>query len=182
MARITAFRPGQSPPPVSTPIRTRLNLPARRPGPQRSEISPSRNGLDVEHRRAVESLEAAHPDTSPVDLQDPHRMKTDRVGAMVRPGGEHARRLPRGIAAWMDGEHLALRAIEPGDDHDPITGLDTIQRVEDLRLELDPGVRGVLITLPRCLVHLLQRRLNPADGAKLVRRYGRVIQSMSGCA
>ena len=79
-------------------------------------------------------------------------------------------------------EHIALRAIEPGEDEQVVTGLDAMQPVDDVRLEDDPRIGRALVALPGRRRRVGERRLDPADWAEVEgQRYGRVIQSMIGC-
>jgi hypothetical protein len=83
----------------------------------------------------------------------------------------------------MDNEHVPVRTIEPGQDEEVVTGPDALQRFQYVGLESDPGIRRTLIALPGSGLQVSQRRLDPTDCSQLEgQRYGRVIQSMSGCA
>jgi hypothetical protein len=81
----------------------------------------------------------------------------------------------------MDHEHVALRAIEPGEDEELVAGLDALQPVENVRLEGDPRIGCALVALPGRRRRVGERRLDPADCPEVEgQRYGRVIQSMIG--
>jgi hypothetical protein len=83
----------------------------------------------------------------------------------------------------MDHEHVAVGAMEPGEDEHFVAGLDALQPIEDVGVELDPGVRRALVALLRGGFRIGQRRGDAADFPELEGQgYGRVIQSISGCA
>jgi hypothetical protein len=80
-------------------------------------------------------------------------------------------------------EHVPVGPVEPGEDQELIADPDALQRIEHLGLELDPRVGRTLIALLGSGIRVSQRRADAADFPEVeAQRYGRVIQSISGCA
>ena len=90
-------------------------------------------GLDVEHRRAVERVEAAHLHHIAVDAEQLDRCHADRIGSVLGALREHADRLQvlhaARLAQQMFGRVEALRAIEK-------------KRDENMRKALEPLKAG----------------------------------------
>jgi hypothetical protein len=83
----------------------------------------------------------------------------------------------------MDRQHVPIGAIQPGEDEKLVTRLNAAQPVQDLRLEVEPGVRRTLVALLWGGIEVPQRRLDPADCPNVEgQRYGLVSQSMIGWA
>jgi hypothetical protein len=109
-------------------------------------------------------------------------MKADRIGPMRGPGREHSGSGPRGVTPRMGHELAPISAVEPGDQDDAVPHLDSAQGIDDVRLEFDPGLGAALVALLRGRLDVGQRRGDAPDDTQLRRGYGRVIQSISGCA
>jgi hypothetical protein len=83
----------------------------------------------------------------------------------------------------MRRQDLAVRPIEPREQQELVADIDPLERLGDVRLEVDPGIRRALVALLGSGRRVGQRRLDPADRAEVERqRYGRVSQSTSGWA
>lgn len=70
-------------------------------------------------------------------------------GPIGRTGAEHALLFSRGVAPRMHAQDVAARTVEPGEDDHFVPDVQTLQALEDRRLEREPRVRRPLITLLR---------------------------------
>jgi hypothetical protein len=81
----------------------------------------------------------------------------------------------------MDDQDIPVGPVEPGEEQELLACLDVAKGIADISLELEPGVRRPLVTLPRCLVEIGQGRGDSPDDPNFEGvRYGRVSQSISG--
>src|SRR5512144_969465 len=83
-----------------------------------SGLAALEDGLEVEHRGAVDVLERTHPESTFLHRPDPDPMEPDRVRAVRRAGAEHAGERTRRVAPWMHLEDSALRLVQPRQDHE----------------------------------------------------------------
>src|SRR5262249_26589885 len=114
--------------------------------------------LDVEDRRPVYRLEAAHLYSHPVDREDLDAMQPDRVGPGRRAGAEHAELAGRRVIARLCAHDAAVRAIQPGQQQDLVTLSKVSQRRLHGGLEVDPRVRRALVALAWSVPEVGQRR------------------------
>src|SRR4029450_721635 len=116
IARITAFRPGQSPPPVRTPIRMGESSYSHGGVASAVEDLLAQYRLHVDDRGAVDRLQVPHLEPEPLDREDLDPMQADRVRPVRGARREDAGGRSRGVAARMDDQHVSVGAIEPGQD------------------------------------------------------------------
>jgi hypothetical protein len=83
--------------------------------------------LEVEDRRAVDRLESADSQACVLDRLDPDPMQTDRVRAGGGTGGKDARARAGRIAARVDPEGVAVRAVQPGQDDQVVAGAEAVE-------------------------------------------------------
>src|SRR6185312_12489983 len=114
----------------------------------RSAVLRREDRLEVEDRRAVERLDRPDLEARAGDPADRHAMEADGVRAIGRARREHARQPAATIAARMDLQPVASRAIEPGEDDELVTGRDPGQRGREGAANLEPGVGRALAALP----------------------------------
>src|SRR5215468_1575761 len=89
------------------------------PRPRSALLRAIKDRLDVDDRRAVESLEV--PDLEPRgarDLDDPHAVNPDRVGPVRRPGTEHAAHWGAPVVPRMYAQRFAITAVQPRQHQD----------------------------------------------------------------
>src|SRR5688572_32344896 len=124
--------------------------------------------LEVEHRRAVERLEAGDAEPRPRGhLEDAATVQTDGIGPVLRPRAEDAGERRGGVVARVDRQHRAVATVEPGEHQDLAAGPQLPGRFRHRRIELEPGLRRALVALLRRLVARAQGRADDADGVKL---------------
>jgi GGDEF domain-containing protein len=121
-------------------------------------------------------------DAPAVDLGDLDPVESDRVGPVRRARREHAGGRSRGVAARMDDERVAVRAIEPGEEEQLIARRDPPQALEHLRLEDEPRVRRPLVALLGRRLQVVQWRLDAADRADVIGLIGGHPGSLGGRA
>ena len=119
--------------------------------------------LDVHDRRAVDGLQVAdaHPRASTA---------TTSTGCRPIGFGRSAERVAKtpvqrigGIVARVHAQHVAVRAVQPG-EHDHLGArLDALEAVEHGRLEHQPGVGRPLATLLGRRRRVGQLGLDPSD-------------------
>lgn len=68
-------------------------------------------------------------------------MKSDRVRPVRRAGGEDAPQRVCGHAARMDLEHIPVAQVKPGQDGELRTGCDSIEGIQELRMDFNPCFR-----------------------------------------
>ena len=108
---------------------------------------PAQHRLEVEHRRPVERLEVAHATRGAVDRDDLDEVEADRVGAVRRARVEDALLGVAQVAARMDPQHVATRAVEPGEDDHLVPGPDAVEPSATFGAEHQPCVRRSLVAL-----------------------------------
>jgi hypothetical protein len=94
-------------------------------------------------------------------------MQPDRVGAILRAGGEDAGERSRAVVARVHGEHVAVRPVEPGEHDDVAAGDDVRDRSRVLRCDHDGGVGGALEALLGRRRGVGERRLDVPDRGQL---------------
>jgi hypothetical protein len=119
--------------------------------------------LHVDHRGAVDRLEAVHPNARAVDRHDRHAVQTDGVRTIRGPGAEHAAEWVAQLVARVNRQHVAAGAIEPGEQHQLVAGPEVAHRRGDAGLEHDVGVRRAFVALSRRVVEVDQRGFDPTD-------------------
>jgi hypothetical protein len=68
-----------------------------------------------------------------------------------------------GIVARPGLQHVALAAVEPGEDEDLVADLDPVQGLNQIGLEDDPRLGRPLVSLLRSVRPIGERRFDPAD-------------------
>ena len=126
----------------------------------------SQDGLDVEHRRAVERLEVRHMNLVPLDAGDRRRVEPDGVGPVGRPRGEHPRSGAGRVTSWLCRQGVAIRPMEPCDHDDLVAGGQPFQSRRRPVLHSQDCGRGVLIRLTRTVLSMPERRLDDANGSQ----------------
>ena len=89
-------------------------------------VDAAEHRFDVDDRSAVERLEVVHADARAVDLRDADAVEPDRVRAIRRARGEHAVLAAAHVAARVHAQHVAARAIEPGEHEQIFAGRDAL--------------------------------------------------------
>ena len=106
-------------------------------------------------------------------------MQTDWVGTVGRAGAEDALAGTAGVVARVDGEDVAIGAIEPGEDQQLVSDREVRGGLGDAGVECDPGLGGALVALFRRRRGVAQRRLDPTDRPQLDRLAGYGAPSIS---
>jgi hypothetical protein len=133
--------------------------------------------LEVEDRRLVQKVEAAHVKDQALDPLESHHAQANRVGAMRRARGEHA---TFAIAAGRENFRLptsSLLDVSMKDENDP-DAIETVEAFERVlvaaareKLDAADGVQRVA-RLPWSRGPLLERRTDDPDGLEKVRSAG----------
>src|SRR3954451_24154285 len=97
-------------------------------------------GFEVQDRGCVEGFEVADVDTRAVDGEDVHVMQADRVGPVGRTRGEDAGARAGGVVTLVDGEGVAVGAVEPGEQEYVGAWRQAFQRGGVPVVEDEPGV------------------------------------------
>ena len=118
----------------------------------------------------LEGLEIVHEHPEPVDRGDLDAVEPDRVGAVLGPGAEHPRLGVARIVAWVDGQHIAPRTMQPGQDEDLGTDGQVADGFRHARIEHQPCVRRALEPLLWCALAIDKGRLDIPDRPDLVGR------------
>src|SRR5512132_4035029 len=109
--------------------------------PRSPLVGRAQGGLDVQDGGAVDRLQVADGDGVVVDAHDGDRVQPDRVGAVRRPGREHALAGPVGVAARVDRHHVAAALVEPGQHQHLVADAQVGRGLADLGAEDHPGRR-----------------------------------------
>ena len=88
------------------------------------------------------------------------------VRTVRRAGGEHAGERERRVAVRMHLEHAAIRLVQPGEEDELVADREMPGGEQDIRRELDPGIRRALVALHRSAAPVDQDRADPADRAQ----------------
>ena len=124
-------------------------------------------GFDVEDRGAVERLEMANAKPAPVDRDNLHRMEPDRVRAVGRARVEDSLNGIGRVAARVYPQDITSGAIEPREDDDLISRPDTVEALEHIWFDHQPGIGCSFVALRRGGLPIGQRRLDAADRYQL---------------
>ena len=97
-------------------------------------------------------------------------MEADGVWAVGRAGGEDAGE--RGVrdAAGVDLQRLAVGLMEPGEEDELVSEVETEESVVILGIEFEPGFGGVLVALTGGGVAVGESGADGADGVEGKRR------------
>ena len=117
----------------------------------------------IDDRGPVDRLEVFDAHAQPIDLRHFDPMEPDRIRPMRGTRVEDALRRPRCITAWLNDQHGAMRAVEPGEQHEVGPRLDTSQACRYVRLEYQPSLRCPFVRLSRGGREVLELRFDSAD-------------------
>ena len=133
--------------------------PPRPERPGRSQIAILRSTTGVPSTASSASTRRRQPSRS----EHGHGVQADRVGPVGRAGREHAGQRPAAIVAGIHQQGRAIGQMQPGQHHDPCTGLEAVQRFGVGRVDGQPGGRGALAGLAGGVGAVAQGRFDHAD-------------------
>ena len=88
-------------------------------------------------------------------------------GRSAEPRAEHAPQRVGDVVARMHAQHVAARAVKPGDDDHGVARADPVQALEHCRLEHQHCLGRALVSLLGRRRRIRQRRLDVPDRAQL---------------
>jgi hypothetical protein len=91
--------------------------------------------LDVDDRRPIQRFEATYPHSVALDRGDLYLVQADGIRAVRRAGTEHTFYCPGSVPSRVHAQHISTGAIEPSEEEDLVTGLETLKTFQHLRLK-----------------------------------------------
>src|SRR4029450_7218510 len=128
---------------------------------------PAQDRFQVQDGSAVQRLEMAHAHRPAIDFRDLDRVQADGIRTVGRTCAEDALLLSRGISTRVNAQHVAPRAVEPGDEDYLVARPQIAEPFEPPRPEDQPGLRRAFVGLARGRSQVGQRRLDSPDGSQL---------------
>src|SRR5215213_4016210 len=119
--------------------------------------------FDVHDGCAVQRLEVRDPQSRSVDVEHSDPVQPDRVRPVRRAGREDAVLAAGGIPARVHLEHVARRAVEPGQHQQLVAGRDPVEPVGDALREHQPRLGRSLVALLGRARPVGERRLHGSD-------------------
>jgi hypothetical protein len=97
-------------------------------------------------------------------------VQPDRIGPIRGSRREHSGQGKAQVVSRVHLEHVALCFMKPGQDHDPLPGLDATEAVHERRVDFDTRIRRSLPALSWRIGALFEGGVDAADG--MDRRHG----------
>ena len=121
------------------------------------------HGFYIDDRGPIDRLEVPDAHAQPIDLHHLDPMESDRIRAMRGTGVEDTLERSRCVTARMNDQHSAMRAVQPGEQHDLGAGGNASKPCGYVRLEYQPCLRRPFVRLSRRRGEVLERRFDSPD-------------------
>src|SRR5262245_27553845 len=122
-------------------------------------------GLEIDQRRAVEAVQAAHQQHRPLDLDELHDRRADRIGPHRRAQRENATGIA--VAARTLQHKIAPRLVQPVEHFQALELADAVEALVPRLEDFYAAGRAVGPALPRTLQPVGPWRSDAADEIEL---------------